>query len=78
MTKRFKPTGKPLPERLLEILQEKGQITTLEMYKAFKEYKTNSLPSAIQTLRARGHVITSETVGRTKLGHPLTRYTLKK
>lgn len=76
MVKRHKPEGKALPDRLLEILQERGSITTIEMYNTFKEYKTNSLPSAIQVLRARGYTIQSKPVERTKSGHNLIRYIL--
>lgn len=75
---RHQPEGKPLPDRLLEIFREKGSITTLDMYKEFKEYKTNSLPVAIKTLRDRGHVIDSVPIGKTRLGHTITRYVFKK
>jgi hypothetical protein len=78
MSNRHVPSGKALPDRILEILQEKGSITTIEMYKTFKEYKTNSLPSAIQVLRARGYNIKSQTISLSALGHPLTKYILIK
>jgi len=67
---------KSLADRLLDVLTTKGSITTIEMYQQFKEYKTNSLPSAIAVLRARGHVVRSEVIGYSKGKHPLVKYTL--
>lgn len=75
MTKRYQvPEGqKTLPDRILELL-ERGPVTTLDLYREFKEYKTNSIPSALFELRARGHKINKKVVGVTKRGLAIIEY----
>lgn len=70
------PKGtKALPERLLEMLQQRP-LSIIEMYNEFPEYKYNSISSAIKSLRDRGHDILGEKIGETGRGMPITKYTL--
>lgn len=77
-TRYKKPAGVDrLKDRVLRALEE-GPKTTLELFKLFPEYKSNSVQKAVWELIEAGHNIKKMPAGKTLTGFTYYRWSLVK